>query len=51
MLFVDGWFSVNVDPLICGNEKQRCVIMGTSSVIGNNKTTKGQNKQKTLAQK
>lgn len=23
MLFVDGWFSVNVDPLICGNEKQR----------------------------
>lgn len=31
VLFVDGWFSVNVDPLICGNEKQRCVIMGTSS--------------------
>lgn len=34
MLFVDGWFSVNVDSLICGNEKQRWVIMGTSSETG-----------------
>lgn len=43
MLFVDGWFSVNVDPLICGNEKQRCVIMGTSSEMEEkqNKTNKG----------
>jgi hypothetical protein len=32
MLFVDGWFSINVDPLICGNEKQSCVIMRINSV-------------------
>lgn len=51
MLFVDGWFSVNVDPLICGNEKQRCVVMGTSSVMRNKQPTKAQNKQKTLEQK
>lgn len=23
MLFVDGWFSVNVDPLICGIEEKK----------------------------
>lgn len=42
MLFVDGWFSVNVDPLICGNEKQRCVIMGTSSEMEKTNKTKQQ---------
>lgn len=47
MLFVDGWFSVNVDPLICGNEKQRCVIMGTSSEMEKKKKakTKSNNRQ------
>ena len=50
MLFVDGWFSVNVDPLICGNEKQRCVIMGTGSAVGKNRSTKRQTKLKTLEQ-
>lgn len=41
MLFVDGWFSVNVDPLICGNEKQRCVIMGTGSAVGKTDQPRG----------
>lgn len=51
MLFVDWWFSVNVDPLICGNEKQRCVIMGTGSAMGKNRSTQRQTKPKTLEQK
>jgi hypothetical protein len=41
MLLVDGRFSVNVDPLICGNEKQRGVIMGTSSAMGKTEQPRG----------
>lgn len=45
MLFVDGRLSVNVDPLICGNEKQRCVIMGTSSEMEKKKTKQQANQR------
>lgn len=31
MLFVDWWFSINVDTLICENEKQKKVNMKTTS--------------------
>lgn len=41
VLLVDGWFSVNVDPLICGNEKQRCVITGATSEMGKTDQPKG----------
>lgn len=43
MLFVDGWFSVNVDTLICEIEKQKNGNMKTTSVVdkgnSNTKTT------------
>ena len=51
MLFVDGWFSVNVDPLICGNEKQKVCDYGEPSTDGKNRSTKRQTKLKILQQK
>jgi len=33
MLFVDWWFSVNVDTLICEIEKQKNRNMKTTSVV------------------
>lgn len=48
MLFVDGWFSVNVDPLICGNKKQRWVIMGTCSAMGKTDQPRGKQTERLL---